>query len=74
MMYWLNWYSCWGFSMIWWILMIIFWWIVIYFFIQIINQNSFKKESRDAMSILKERYAKWEITKKEFEEMKKDLM
>ncbi|EKE29874.1 MAG: hypothetical protein ACD_2C00083G0002 [uncultured bacterium (gcode 4)] len=76
MMYWFDWFWGYGwFWIIWWIIMLLFWWVIIYFFVQVINQNNLpRRDSRDALDILKERYAKWEITKAELEEMRKVIM
>ena len=55
---------------------ILFWIIVIlilaYFFIKYFKDGNLNLGS-DSLEILKKRYAKGEITKKEFEQMKKDL-
>ena len=59
--------------------MIIFWVVVIagivYFIQWILGQNQDTKPKEDnSLNILKERFAKGEINKKEFEEMKKELL
>ena len=60
----------------------IFWWILIIAFvvvlIRILMKNSTgnppaEKQGESPLEILKRRYASGEITKKEFEERKKDL-
>lgn len=59
-----------------WILMLIFWGAIIWLIAWLINQNmhpSKNKSDRDPKVILKSRYAKGEITKTEFHEMKKEL-
>lgn len=59
-----------------WVFMIAFWafviWGIVAFAQWLAKQGSEKKEST-AMDILKERYAKGEITKEEFESKRKDL-
>lgn len=57
------------------IITLLFWAVIIYGAIMLFRGNSRNGsgEKGKAMEILKERYAKGEITKEQFESMKKDL-
>jgi len=58
------------------IMMILFWGAIIWFVISLINAGTKKPEEtpESALTILKKRYAKGEITKEQYIEMGKDLI
>jgi len=74
-------YGGWGGNMMGWfgggIMMVAFWVLIIAFIFWIVREvsgkNSNSKSNSNALDILKERYAKGEISKEEFEAKKKDL-
>ncbi len=71
----------WGGNMMGWfgggIMMVIFWIAIIFFIVWLVREtksrNADASLSKSALDILKERYAKGEIDKREFDEKKKDL-
>ncbi len=77
----MMWY--WGQNMgVWWmllgtVLMIVFWAVIIVLVVwgirKVTHSGGSPSDRRSPLDILKERYARGEITKEQFEQMKKDL-
>jgi putative membrane protein len=64
---------CWGMGWgMWFIPLLII--LLIYFLVKNNSQTKDEQGSESPMEILKKRYAKGEITKEQFEEMKKDIL
>ena len=55
------------------VFMLLFWILVIYGIVMLVKRSPTSAGKNTALDILKERYAKGEITKEQFEGMKKDL-
>ena len=55
------------------IFMLLFWGLIIWLIVTLVNPHQSNKDGQDSLSILKRRYASGEITKKEFESMKKEI-
>lgn len=56
------------------IIVVVFWALIIWLIIRLINKSKSEvKEEKSPLEIVDERYAKGELTKKEFDQMKKDL-
>jgi putative membrane protein len=75
---WNNWNNMmsWGGFGFGWIFMIVFWMLIVLGVVALVRYLGGAKQSsagKTPLDILKERYAKGEINKKEFEEMKKDI-
>ena len=54
--------------------MLLFWGAIIWIIVTLVNASQSNKSDSDSLTILKKRYAKGEISKKEFESMKKELI
>ena len=63
-------YSMMGFGFI---FMLLFFGLIIWLIVTLINASKSDKNDQDSLSILKRRFASGEITKKQYEEMKKEL-
>lgn len=67
-------YGGWGFGFF---FMLLFWILIIVGLVALVryltNQGENKEKNNKALDVLKERYARGEISKKEFEQKKKDL-
>ena len=67
-------YSMMGFGMgFGFIFMLLFWGLIIWLIVTLINASHSNKNGPDSLTILKRRYASGEITKKQYEEMRKEL-
>lgn len=66
-------WGTWGFGWIIWIIVLV---IIVWGIIKIVSSNSNKpqhKQDENALDILKKRYAKGEITKEQYDQMRKDI-
>jgi putative membrane protein len=70
----------WPFGILGSVISILFWIAIVFIVISLIRGSRWRMhdgwdghDGKNALDILKERYAKGEINKKEFEEMKKDI-
>ncbi|MFH1651357.1 MAG: SHOCT domain-containing protein [Chloroflexota bacterium] len=71
----------WGDGMGWWLFggisMVVFWGAVIFLVVWVVRKLAQpadgRKDNRSALDIARERYARGEISREEFEQLKKDL-
>ncbi len=68
-MHWMNGHY-WGMHFWWWVFWVVLLLIITY---RLIRDSDEKKSPVDPLEILKRRYARGEISKEEYEKMKKDL-
>jgi putative membrane protein len=72
----MHWYGDYGMGMgMWWFggfFMLLFWGIIIFLLVSLLKKSG-QGEKETAEEILKKRYARGEISKEEFERMKKDI-
>lgn len=69
----MHWSENYGFAMgFGWMFMILFWVLVIFIVVSLVKRTG-SGEKETAEEILKKRYARGEISKEEFERMKKDI-
>ncbi len=61
------------FMVFWWVVIIVVAILLIRWAAQFKKIHMYRGEEKSPIEIIKERYAKGEITRKEFEDMKKDL-
>ena len=55
------------------IFMLLFWGLIIWLIVTLINASQSNKNELDSLTILKRRYANGEISKKQYEKMKKEI-
>jgi putative membrane protein len=67
------WYGGW-IMLVWAFLFIVFWAGIITLFIWLIRRLNSQSRSRNPLDIAKERYARGEISKEEYEQIKRDLI
>jgi putative membrane protein len=73
-----GWYGPWGgFGFLTWVPEVLFWLLLIFLFVRLFrhpdHHHWMDSDRKSPLDYLKERYAKGEIDKKQFEEMKKDI-
>jgi len=70
----MGWYSMMGFGMGYgFLFMLLFWGVLIWLFVTLINAAQSGNKGEDPSAIIKKRYASGEISKRQYEEMKKEL-
>ena len=72
--FWMGGYGMMGFGMgFGFIFMLLFFGLIIWLIVTLSNANQSNKNGPDSLTILKKRYASGEITKEQYEEMKREL-